>query len=204
MSEHYFSAESATPDARRPLVVRLAGAERHLRTSSGVFSGTGLDKATAVLLDHRGRLAPIGPHARVVDLGCGWGPIALTIALEHPDAEVLAVDVSARARALTAENAALLGCANVRVLAPQEVPADLQADVLWSNPPIRIGKGALHALLEEWISRLAPSGTAAMVVGRNLGADSLMAWLTAAHPEREVVRAASSKGFRVLELLPRA
>ena len=202
MDEHYFSPSPQTEDRRFPLRVRLAGRDLDLVSSSSVFSGRGLDKATAVLLDRLDEITAPPAGATIVDLGCGWGPIALTAALLHPDAQVWAVDVSSRARELTAENAQRAGLENVRVLAPEEVPEDLVVDALWSNPPIRIGKPALHALLLEWLGRLSPQGTAAMVVGKNLGADPLARWLGEQLPEREVAKVASAKGFRVLEVGP--
>lgn len=202
--EHYFTAEPATSDARTPLRVRLAGQERELVTSASVFSAGGLDKATAVLLARLDELPPVPGRATIVDLGCGWGPIALTAALKHPDARVIAVDVSRRARELTAQNAARLQLTNIEVLAPEDVPADLRADVLWSNPPIRIGKDALHELLLTWAGRLAPSGWAALVVGRHLGADPLTAWLDAHVADRRVAKTASAKGYRIIEISPAA
>ncbi len=200
VTEHYFSETSSTEEARRPLRVRLAGVERDLVSSAAVFSGGGLDKATAVLLERLDVLPAVPAGATIVDVGCGWGPIALSAALLHPDATVWAVDVSQRARELTRENAARLGLTGVHVVAPDTVPADLVADVIFSNPPIRIGKEALHALLLEWMARLAPTGWAGLVVGRNLGADPLAAWLDARLPRRSVTKAASAKGFRVLEV----
>ncbi|AXK44615.1 class I SAM-dependent methyltransferase [Brachybacterium saurashtrense] len=202
MDEHYFTPSPATDDRRFPLRVRLAGRDLDLVSSASVFSGRGLDKATAVLLDRLDEVPAPPPGATIVDLGCGWGPIALTAALHHPDAEVWAVDVSERARELTSENARRAGLGNVRVVAPEEVSDGLVPDVLWSNPPIRIGKPALHALLEEWITRLAPQGTAALVVGRNLGADPLARHLGETFPARTVAKAASAKGFRVLVVGP--
>lgn len=204
MAEHYFTEDPTTDDARRPLRVRLAGDERDLVSSRSVFSGARLDKATAVLLDRLDVLPEVPTGATLVDLGCGWGPLALTAALEHPDADVWAVDVSRRARELTAENAERLGLDTVRVLAPEDVPDSLGIDVLWSNPPIRIGKEALHELLTLWMGRLAPTGWAALVVGRNLGADPLAAWLGELLPERRVSKAASAKGFRVILVGPAA
>lgn len=204
MAEHYFTEDPTTDDARRPLRVRLAGAERDLVSSRSVFSGARLDKATAVLLDRLDVLPEVPTGATLVDLGCGWGPLALTAALEHPDADVWAVDVSRRARELTAENAERLGLDTVRVLAPEDVPDSLGIDVLWSNPPIRIGKEALHELLTLWMGRLAPTGWAALVVGRNLGADPLAAWLGELLPERRISKAASAKGFRVILVGPAA
>lgn len=202
MTEHYFTEHTSVRERRIPLTVHLSGAERDLVSSTAVFSGRGLDKATAVLLDRLDVLSPVPQGARILDLGCGWGPIALTAALEHPDAEVWAVDVTARARALTAENADRLGLSNLRVVAPEDVPEDLSLDVIWSNPPIRIGKEALHELLLHWIGRLSPTGTAAMVVGKNLGADPLARWLAEQFPRRTVAKAASAKGFRILEVGP--
>ncbi|ATG56600.1 16S rRNA methyltransferase [Brachybacterium ginsengisoli] len=202
MDEHYFTPSPSTEDRRFPLQVRLAGRDLDLVSSASVFSGRGLDKATAVLLDRLDEIAEPPPGATIVDLGCGWGPIALTAAQLHPDAHVWAVDVSERARELTAENARRAGLDNVRVLAPDEIPEDLAPDAIWSNPPIRIGKEALHALLQEWTARLAPGGTAALVVGRNLGADPLARWLGEQLPDRRVEKVASAKGFRILEVGP--
>ncbi|WP_114856583.1 class I SAM-dependent methyltransferase [Brachybacterium sp. YJGR34] len=202
MDEHYFTPSPRTDDRRFPLSVRLAGRDLDLVSSSSVFSGRGLDKATAVLLDRLDEIAEPPSGARILDLGCGWGPIALSAALLHPEAEVWAVDVSERARELTAVNARRAGADNVRVLSPQEVPEDLLLDVIWSNPPIRIGKPALHALLLEWTARLRPEGTAALVVGKNLGADPLARWLGEQLPQRSVAKAASAKGFRILEVGP--
>lgn len=202
MSEHYFTPSPSAEDRRFPLHVRLAGRELELVSSSAVFSGHGLDKATAVLLNRLDELTPVPEGARLLDLGCGWGPIALTAALEHPTAQVWAVDVSERARELTAQNAQRLGLDNIRVLAPEDVPAELRFEVIWSNPPIRIGKEALHELLQHWLGRLTPEGTAALVVGRNLGADPLARHLGGLLPDRTVTKVASAKGFRVLEVGP--
>lgn len=202
MTEHYFSASTGTSDRRYPLRVRLAGQDLELVSSASVFSGHGLDKATAVLLDRLDEIAEPPAGARILDLGCGWGPIALTAALQDPSAEVWAIDVSERARELTAENARRSGAANLVVAAPEDVPEELRFDAIWSNPPIRIGKEALHALLLQWTARLSPEGTAALVVGKNLGADPLARWLGEQLPEREVRKVASAKGFRVLEVGP--
>ena len=133
----------------------------------------------------------------MLDLGCGWGPIALGIALHAPGARVDAVDVNDRALALCRDNARALGVADrVRVLRPEAVEADRRYDQIWSNPPIRVGKEALHALLLTWLPRLVPGGLARLVVGKNLGADTLQRWLVEqGHPTRRV---ASAKGFRVL------
>ena len=146
-------------------------------------------------------LPPLADGDVLCDLGCGTGAIALTLAAEHPGCRVLAVDVNERARGLCTTNAARNGLDNVEVREPAEVPADTKIRVLWSNPPIRIGKEALHDLLLTWLVRLSDDGVAHLVVSKNLGGDSLAAWLNAnSFPTRRI---SSSKGFRVLEVRPR-
>ncbi|HSN10640.1 MAG TPA: methyltransferase, partial [Propionibacteriaceae bacterium] len=155
--------------------MRLWDVEVELESSRGVFSGGGLDVGTGVLL--RSTPPPVGP-VRLLDLGCGIGPITVALGLADPEAEITAVDVNERALALTRANADRLGIGDrVRTALPGDVPAEETYDEIWSNPPIRIGKQALHELLLTWFARLAPDGRAVMVVGKNLGADSLQRWL---------------------------
>lgn len=197
--DHYFTAEPASPDERRQLAVRLAGRDVQVQTAPGVFSGSRLDPGTQVLL----RTVPAPPPTgELLDLGCGWGPIALSLAMLAPEARVWAVDVNRRALDLVTRNASALGLTGVRAVEPAQVPADLGLAALWSNPPIRVGKPALHALLATWLPRLAPDGEAWLVIQRSLGADSLQAWIgEELHLPAE--RVASSKGFRVLRVTRR-
>ena len=194
--DHYFTAEPASADERRRLDVRLAGRDVTVWTAGGIFSPGRLDLGTQVLL----RTVPAPPASGdLLDLGCGWGPVALTMALESPEARVWAVDVNARALDLLRRTAADLRLANVVAARPEEVPADIRFAALWSNPPIRVGKDVLHAMLTHWLPRLEPEAKAHLVVQRNLGADSLQRWIndTLGLP---VERAASAKGFRVLRV----
>ena len=196
--EHYFSAEPQQPEQRRELRVRLVGREVEVVTSGGIFCPDRLDLGTSVLLRE---VPDPPPGGNLLDLGSGWGPIALSLAMLSPAATVWAVDINRRALRRTADNAARLGLPGVRALTPPEVPADLAFDVIWSNPPIRIGKAALHELLLTWLPRLTPGGNAYLVVQRNLGADSLQTWLTGTLGTDFVVsRHASAKGFRVLRV----
>jgi 16S rRNA (guanine1207-N2)-methyltransferase len=198
--DHYFTAEPASAAERRTLDVDLVGRRLTVHTAPGVFCPDRVDQGTGVLL----REAPEpSPSGALLDLGCGWGPIALSLGLLSPDATVWAVDVNRRALALAADNARSVGLANLRTGTPEEVPADLRFDTIWSNPPIRVGKAVLHEMLLTWLPRLAPGGTAYLVVQKNLGADSLQRWLdgelAGRHPgEFTVRRHATAKGFRVL------
>jgi 16S rRNA (guanine1207-N2)-methyltransferase len=194
--DHYFTAAPASDGERRSLHVVLADREVEVETAGGVFSPDHVDLGTRVLL----RAVPEPPATGdLVDLGCGWGPVTLTLALRAPGARVWAVDVNERALDLVRRNARRLGLDNVTAVAPDDVPADLRPVAIWSNPPIRVGKAALHELLRTWLGRLAPDGEAHLVVQRNLGADSLHAWL-AGELGCPTGRVASAKGFRVLRV----
>src|ERR671933_896999 len=196
---HYFSARPAGPAQRQTVPVVLAGRELEVVTAGGVFSADRLDLGTRVLL----REAPAPPPTgNLLDLGCGWGPLALTLGLLSPAATVWAVDVNERALELTTENARRAGLRQLRAVPPDRVPEDLGFEAIWSNPPIRIGKEALHALMLRWLPRLRPGAQAHLVVQRNLGADSLHAWLASALPAGFTVgRAGSAKGYRVLRVV---
>lgn len=197
-AEHYFTAQPVAPRDRRQITVRLVGQDMRVWTAGGVFSGDRLDLGTSVLL----RAAPEPPPTGTfLDLGCGWGPLALSLAMQAPAATVWAVDVNERAVALTRENSMTHGLGRVRAVTPEEVPGDIGFDLIWSNPPIRVGKSALHDLLRDWVSRLNPGGSAYLVVQRHLGADSLHAWLAGTlAPSLTVERCASAKGFRLLRV----
>ncbi|WP_022881805.1 class I SAM-dependent methyltransferase [Gryllotalpicola ginsengisoli] len=200
--DHYFSASPESAARLRPLHVRLAGRDLELTTASGVFSPDHVDVGTQVLLAHT-PTPPPGGH--LLDIGCGWGPVAISLALASPHATVWAVDVNERALDLTRRNAAAAGVDNVNVVTPEDVPAELRFMTIWSNPPIRVGKNVLHNLLQHWLPRLEPGSDAWLVIARNLGSDSLQRWLGATLPTTfATTRAATSKGFRVLRVRNRA
>lgn len=194
MDDHYFSADPGIAFRRTPVQARVWGHDLSLTSGSGVFAQGRLDIGTAVLF--RETEPPNG--GTFLDLGCGYGVIGLAIAVAAPGARVWAVDVNERAVLLANENAAALGVTDrYTAVTPDAVPADLVFDEIWSNPPIRVGKEALHDLLLTWLPRMAPDGRAVMVVGKNLGADSLQRWL--GELGFPTGRLASAKGFRVLE-----
>lgn len=190
---HYFSPTPDTPSEPSSVRLDLPDLSLTLRTDRGVFSAARVDPGTKVLLS----VAPAPPASGdLLDLGCGYGPVALTLASRSPGATVWAVDVNERARALTAANAEAAGLANVRVAAPEDVPGDVVFAALWSNPPVRVGKAAMHELLTTWLGRLADGASATLVVQKHLGADSLHRWLEG--QGWAVDRLASRMGYRVL------
>jgi 16S rRNA G1207 methylase RsmC len=197
-SDHYFSASPASAENFRQIRVDLDGRTFELTTAGGVFSPDRLDAGTAVLLANT-PTAPVGGH--LLDLGCGWGPVALTLAMQSPHATVWAVDVNERALDLVRRNAAKLELDNVNAVVPDDVPDDVVFRSIRSNPPIRVGKNELHGLLERWIPRLDERSDAWLVVQRNLGSDSLQRWLASTFERGySVHRAATGRGYRVIRV----
>ncbi|MCU1575731.1 MAG: rRNA (guanine1207-N2)-methyltransferase [Microbacteriaceae bacterium] len=195
--DHYFTSAPESELRLRKVTVRLAGQSYELTTANGIFSPERIDTGTQVLLASTPAPPPGGD---ILDLGCGWGPIALTLAIESPHSTVWAVDINERALELVRINARTLGLSNINAVLPEDVPADVAFTTIWSNPPIRVGKNELHGLLEKWLPRLQPDSDAWLVVQRNLGSDSLHRWLqTTFASDLAVTRAATSKGYRVLK-----
>lgn len=197
-SDHYFSASPASPENLRRIRVSFSGRDVEVTTAGGVFSPDHIDSGTSVLLSNT---PPPPPGGQLLDLGCGWGPIALSLALDAPHATVWAIDVNERALDLVRRNAEALGLDNVNASLPEDVPADITFRTIRSNPPIRVGKNELHGLLEKWMPRLDERSDAWLVVQRNLGSDSLQRWLASTFAEGfSVHRASTARGFRVLKV----
>jgi len=194
---HYFDPAPVVESKPRAVHLHVGELALELKADRGVFGSRGVDLGTLVLL----REAPPPPsEGEILDLGSGYGPIAIALARQAPRARVWAVDVNERAIELTKTNALGAAVANVIAGAPDEVPRDLKFDAIYSNPPVRVGKAALHELLVRWLGRLRPEGRAYLVVQRNLGADSLATWLAA--QGYQVQRLKSKKGYRILQVAP--
>ncbi|MEZ5234882.1 MAG: methyltransferase [Acidimicrobiales bacterium] len=171
-----------------------------LTTDRGVFSGDAVDVGTRHLLLEAPM--PAAGEEALLDLGCGYGPITVALGHRLRRARIIAVDVNERARALCATNVERTGLTNVRVFAPEDVPAGMTFAAIYSNPPIRIGKAALHELLRHWLGRLEPGGRAVLVVHKHLGSDSLQRWLQG--EGFRVERLSSRLGYRLLAVRPPA
>jgi 16S rRNA (guanine1207-N2)-methyltransferase len=192
---HYFDPAPAVESKLRTLHLRAGDLNIDLQADRGVFGSRAIDLGTLQLLKEA---PPPPPRGALLDLGSGYGPIAIALALRSPAAKVWAVDVNERALELTRVNAVACKTPNVVASLPDQVPAEVQFSAIYSNPPVRVGKAPLHDLLERWLPRLAPDGHAYLVVQRNLGADSLATWLGA--QGWPVLRLKSKKGYRILQV----
>ena len=195
-TSQYFEPDPDVASRPRTVDLVLPDTTLHLRTDRGVFAAANVDPGTKLLLLEAA--PPSSGDVHLLDLGCGYGPIALTLARRAPDATVWAIDVNRRARELCAANAEANGLTNVRTAEPDDVPDDVQFAGIWSNPPIRIGKAALHELLLRWLARLEAEAHAWFVVQKHLGADSLAAWLT--DEGWPATRLVSRSAYRVLQV----
>jgi 16S rRNA G1207 methylase RsmC len=195
---HYFATSPEGPLVTREISVNLNGNKTTVLTAGGVFSPEHIDQGTQVLLTH---IQAANPTGTFLDVGCGWGPIALALALQSPKATIYAIDVNERSLELTKMNAEKLGISNIIACRPDEVPQQILFDEIWSNPPIRVGKKVLHEILNLWLRKLIPGGTARLVVQKNLGSDSLHKWLVDEFNSGfDSTRIDSSKTFRVLKV----
>ena len=192
---HYFDTDPEVGSDPGEVRLALPDGPVTLSVDRGVFSTARVDPGTLTLLASTPTPPPTGD---LLDLGCGYGPIACTLARRAPAATVWALDVNRRALELTAANASRLGLLNVAVTGPDGLDPRLRFSGIWSNPPIRIGKDALHGLLGTWIPRLLPGASAWLVVQRHLGSDSLAAWMGS--QGWVVQRACSKHGYRVMQV----
>ncbi|MEN9607294.1 MAG: hypothetical protein RL605_1122 [Actinomycetota bacterium] len=197
---HYFSASPDGPMRTKRIRVTLGGREVEVQTAGSVFSPDHLDTGTRILLKHFEQAPSTG---NLLDIGCGWGPIAICLALANPAAKIWAVDVNERSLELTKANVKQLGLGNVVVCKPDEVPAELSFDGIWSNPPIRVGKDVLHEIMHTWLTRMTEGAEAFLVVAKQLGADSFTKWLdeTFGSQGYDVERVDNDKGFRVIRVV---
>ncbi|NEA29577.1 methyltransferase [Actinomadura bangladeshensis] len=198
MGDHYFAERPGAASRRRTVDLVLPDLHLRLDTDSGVFSPDRVDPGTRVLLE---TVPPPPQEGDLLDLGCGYGPIALTLAKRSPLSMVWGVDVNRRALEMAEGNAKTAGLDNVRFSLADETDPALRFAAIWSNPPIRIGKAALHDLLLAWLPRLAPGALAHLVVQKHLGSDSLQRWLAGQGFPTE--RIASRSAYRVLRVSSR-
>lgn len=198
VEEHYFSSDPAAPKKTVSLTIDVGGTAVRLDAASGTFSSGRLDSGTAVLLKQSAQFPKDG---NVLDIGCGWGPIGISIAKLSPETKVYGIDINQRSVEQSNLNSELNNLQNFVATKPDGLDEKLKFSAIWSNPPIRVGKQVLHELMRTYIPRLEPGGKAVLVVAKSLGADSFQRWLQSEFPTATVARLATDKGYRVIELV---
>ncbi|HSK69479.1 MAG TPA: methyltransferase [Candidatus Limnocylindria bacterium] len=191
MAEQYFEHDPRSESRPRPIEVEYGGERFGFVTDAGVFSGGGLDDGTRLLLDAALPLL----HGRVLDLGCGWGPVGVIAGKLCPACSITMLDVNARACALAEANAKSMGVRAEVVCADSPLAAPGPFDWILLNPPIRAGKQAVYALFRESRDSLAPGGKLAVVIRRQQGAESARDYLGTLFAQ--VTPAKRKKGYHV-------
>jgi len=197
-TNHYFSEQPEGEFKTKEITIELFDTKYKVVTAGNVFSPDHIDQGTGILLKH---IQEIAPNSTLLDIGCGWGPIALALAIASPSSTIYAVDVNQRSLELTRTNAEKLGLKNIITKTPAELSAEISFDGIWSNPPIRVGKAILHEIMQTWLPRLKTQAEALLVVQKNLGADSLQKWLEEEFKDMSTERIETSKGFRIISVV---
>lgn len=193
MSDHYYARTPGVEHNRQLHETELRGYRFKFMTDAGVFSKTGVDYGSRVLID----ALEIQDNASVLDVGCGYGPIGLTAARLAPNGYVTMIDINERAIELAKENAKLNGIHNITAI-QSDVYESVQQnryDVIVTNPPIRAGKAVVHRIFEEGYQLLKPGGSMWVVIQKKQGAPSAEAKLDELFGNVEEVT--KDKGYRI-------
>ena len=192
MSDHYYTANPASAHDERRMALTALGNELVFTTDAGVFSRDGLDKGTEALLN----ALPVPMEGRVLDLGCGWGPVGVALGKKYPALEIVMTDINQRAAELARRNLAANGVQAQVVQGDGFAAVEGSFDAILTNPPIRAGKAVIYALFREARARLNPGGALYIVIRKQQGAPSALKFLREVYDEAEVID--RSGGFHVI------
>ena len=192
MAEHYYSQNPNAEHDEQQVIFEVLGRQLHCTTDAGVFSRDGLDMGTRILLESLPAL-----QGRILDLGCGWGPVGAAVGSAYPETEIVMTDVNERAAELAKRNLAANGVKNARVVTGDgyaSVEGSFSAILL--NPPIRAGKQLIYALFADARNYLEDDGALYIVIRKQQGAESAEKYLKTLYGDVE--RIAREKGYWVL------
>jgi len=196
MSEHYYSRTPNAESNPKFWDYQLRKHSFRFKTDNGVFSKNEVDFGSRLLIEAFEMPEVSGP---ILDVGCGYGPIGLSIAKENPDCLVHMVDVNERAIQLANENAQLNGIGNIAIYESDRllnVKENGFAAIL-TNPPIRAGKQIVHDIFEQSADHLISHGELWVVIQKKQGAPSAIDKLTELFSQVETVD--KSKGYFVIK-----
>lgn len=195
MSEHYYSKTPKVESAPRYWNATLNNHSFRFKTDNGVFSKNEVDFGSKLLIETFEMPVIDGD---ILDVGCGYGPIGLTIAKNMQDRLVHMVDVNNRAIALAQENAELNGIKNISIYESDRLAGikENKFAAILTNPPIRAGKEVVHSIFEQSVSHLLPGGNLWVVIQKKQGAPSAINKLLELYNEVETV--VKKKGYYIL------
>ena len=195
MSEHYYSKKPQVESKPRQFKFTLRGFVLSFETDTGVFSKNEVDFGSRVLIE---TFEMPNLEGVVLDVGCGYGPIGLSIAKSYADRTIYMVDINERAVTLSKKNAEVNGIQNVHIFESDGLSAvnDVRAAAILTNPPIRAGKDTIFKFYDEAYERLVESGELWVVIQKKQGAPSTVSKLEEKFSEVEVVE--KKKGYWII------
>ena len=183
MNEHYYTRTPVSAHHDRLIETTLLGRQMRFHTDAGVFSRDDVDPGSRLLIESAGPIS-----GRALDMGCGWGPVGLSLALENPGAEFLLADVNERAVELSERNRRLNGVINAQVVESNAFESvEGEFSHILSNPPIRAGKQVIYGMFDEAHNRLLPGGMLTIVIRKQQGAPSAKKHLEELFGNAEVI-----------------
>ncbi len=196
MSEHYYSNKPQTESKPQKWKFTLLGNSFTFETDAGVFSKSEVDFGSRVLID---TFAMPDVDGAILDVGCGYGPIGLSIAKKNPEREIHMMDINTRAIALARINAQTNGVQNVRIFESDGLSAvgNVQAAAILTNPPIRAGKETVFKFYDGAYEKLVNGGELWVVIQKKQGAPSSVSHLEEMFEEVEVV--VKQKGYWIIK-----
>ena len=192
MNDHYYTSSPESAHRYAPCQYTYRGHELHFTTDAGVFSRGEVDFGTDVLL----RSLPESMYGRVLDLGCGWGPVGVSIGKTWPGCAIVMSDVNERALSLAAKNARENGVTAQTVISSglDNVPGEF--DFIITNPPIRAGKQVIYAMFAQSAQQLKEKGEMYLVIRKQQGAESAIKYLKTIFDEVDTIE--KSGGFWII------
>ncbi|HZJ82758.1 MAG TPA: class I SAM-dependent methyltransferase [Clostridia bacterium] len=172
--EHYYSENPSVKHNMNWINYSVNDINLNFTTDAGVFSKSKVDYGTDALIQS---LPPLS--GKILDLGCGYGPIGITLAKLNPDSQVTMIDINTRAVELAKKNIDQNTMENAQVFQSNGFEnVEKHFNVIVSNPPIRTGKKVIYPLFEQSIHYLEEGGSLYIVIQKKQGAKSAMDKLT--------------------------
>ena len=192
MTQHYYSENPNIAHDEKQVIYEVMGNEFRCITDAGVFSRDGLDMGTRIMLEAMPEM-----HGRVLDLGCGWGPVGLAVGKKYPKTEIVMTDINLRAVETAEKNLKANGVKNAKAIQGDGYEnVEGKFDFILLNPPIRTGKDVIYGMFSGARKYLSESGALYIVIRKQQGAESAEKYLNTIY--NDVERIAREKGYWVL------
>ena len=192
MTQHYYSENPNIAHDEKQVIYEVMGNEFRCITDAGVFSRDGLDMGTRIMLEAMPEM-----RGRVLDLGCGWGPVGLAVGKKYPDTDIVMTDINLRAVETAEKNLKANGVKNAKAIQGDGYEnVEGKFDFILLNPPIRTGKNVIYGMFSDARDYLSESGALYIVIRKQQGAESAEKYLNTIYGDVE--RIAREKGYWVL------